>query len=942
MGEVAFGLVRLLLLPASWLGCYALVRKRAAQRRIDADRRVAIVLASVLWGTILALITEVASLGHALNATSLTLIWLFVTVVLFWWARPLPSADGAAADPAQEPPEALAAPPNRENRVLLAGTVFILGLVAVVAFATPSTGWDSLTYHLPRVMHWIQDESVAHFATSNTREIESAPWPGFAVTHTLLLYGNDRFANLVQWLALVFLVVTATLAARQLADLIRRREADAAEGAPVARWDENRRLAAVTALLVVTVPAGALQALTTYTDLVVSGWLLGAITLGLALVCDPGNRVYAWGMGGAVALGLLSKVTMFFYALPFLALLAVVLVIRPNGRRQLPHLALALIVSSSALNLPHWARNYAVFGSPLGSDYMFRLQRNAHLSWNVTASNAIRNGVLHTATGIEPLTWAINRGSLFLHSLTGRDLEDPETTFGSVKFYPAAGFPIADNRTGNPYHLALILAALGTLLVKRRSGRWKLLLYVAAVAAGSLAFCVYLRWQPWHTRLHLPWFFVLLPAAAVVVVPLWKRCLVRTFMAGLFALALGCVLFNRSRPLLPGDFLFQSREQQYFLEAAQGYPLVAQLADDIQASGAQRIGLVLRHDFREGMDDREYPYWLLPRGRGFRGTVEHVYVTNETRLLMPRAGLADVIVSTLDVPPDGLTATHPHQLEYSQNLVLHETEEASYWCRLSTLPLRSEPAQEVPHEQRWSSLSDGRFNVVARAGRPGVLHLNGWPLATHGRPLRNTRLYVKSFAGCVVVQPNEGSPFAVELPLPGGSTAVTLAVLGEDNTALSNVALRGFQWSWRAENRPLPWARITQVTDPSAAEAAPPGTTFFRVSADETKLHLSAGMDGTVELWLEVALESPVQPTYPVTLLMSVAERAIERYSIQPGVNRTSVPVKAGPNIVSLRCETDRTVSDAAKARLVVRTAELRFVGSSDLESVDTHRKPEP
>jgi 4-amino-4-deoxy-L-arabinose transferase-like glycosyltransferase len=940
MGEVAFGLMRLLLLPASWLGCYALCRKLAAQRRIDADRRVAIVLASVLWGALLALITELCSLGHALNATSLTLIWLFITVVLFWWARPLPSADGAAADPAQEPPEALPPPPNEETRTLLAGTVLILGLLAVVALTTPSTGWDSLTYHLPRVMHWIQNESVAHFATSNTREIESAPWPGFAVTHTLLLYGNDRFANLVQWLALVFLAVTATLAARQLAGLIRRREADAAEGAPVARRDENRRLAAVTALRVVTVPAGALQAVTTYTDLVVSGWLLGAITLGLALIRDPGNRVYAWGVGGAVALGLLSKVTMFFYALPFLAWLAVVLLIRSNARRRLPSLALALIVSSLALNLPHWARNYAVFGSPLGSDYMFRLQRNAHLSWNVTASNAIRNGVLHTATGIEPLTRAINQGLLFLHSLTGRDLEDPETTFGSVKFYPAAGFPIADNQTGNPYHLALILAALGTLLVKRRPGRWKLLWYIAAVAAGFLAFCVYLRWQPWHTRLHLPWFFVLLPAAAVVVVPLWSRWLVRTLMAGLFALALACVLFNRSRPLLPGDFLFQSREQQYFLEAAQGYPLVAQLADDIQASGAQRIGLVLRHDFRESMDDREYPYWLLPRNRGFRGRVEHVHVTNETRLLMPRAGLADVIVSTLDVPPDGLTATHPHKVEYSQNLVLHETEEASYWCRLTTLSLRGETPREIPHEQQSVSMSSGRFNFTARAGRPGVLHLTGWPREIHGQPLRNTQLYVKSFAGCVVLQPNEGSPFAVELPLPAGSTAVTLALLGDDNTALTNIELRGLQWAWRAENRPLPWARITQVTDPSAAEPAPPGTTFFRVSADETKLLLTAGMDGTVELWLEVALESPVQPTYPVTLLMSVAEGTTERYPIQAGLNRTSIPVQAGPNIVSLRCETDRTVSDAAKARLVVRTAELRFAGSIDLQGLDAHRKP--
>ena len=939
MGEVAFGLARLLLLPAGWLGCYALVRRLAAQRRIDSDRRMAIVLASVLWGALLTLITEVASLGRALNATSLTLIWLFTTILLFWRARRRQSTDTSRADSAPEPSEP-PAPPGKECRTLLVGAVLILGLLAAVAVATPSTGWDSLTYHLPRVMHWIQNESVAHFATSNTREIESAPWAGFAVTHTFLLYGTDRFANLVQWLALVFLAVTAAMAARLLADLMRPEDPGAAEGVPAARREEDRRLVAVTALLVVTVPAGALQAVTTYTDLVVSAWLMSAITLGLALIRDPGNRLYAWGVGGAVALGLLSKVTMLFYALPFLVLLAVVLLIRPNGRRQLPHLVLALIVGSLALNLPHWTRNYAVFGSPLGSEYMFRLQRNAHLSWDVTASNAIRNGVLHTATGIEPLTQGLNQGLLFLHRLTGRDVSDPDTTFGSVKFRPVAGFPIADDRTGNPYHLALIVVALGALVVRRGAGRWKLMLYFAAVAAGFLGFCAYLRWQPWHTRLHLPWFFVLLPTTAMVMIRFRARWCTQGVLAGLFALALACVAFNRSRPLIPLDFLTQPREQQYSLTVPQGHADLVQLADDVVRSGAQRVGLILRHDFGQDRDDLEYPYWVLLRNHGFRARLDHVCVTNETgRLAGPQTG-ADVIISKLDLPTEGLTATHPHPVEYSQNLVLHQTQEASYWCRLATLSLRGEAPREIPHEQRSVSLSGGRFNFTARAGRPGVLHLSGWPREVHGQPLRNTQFYVKSFAGCVVLQSNVGSPFAVELPLPAGSTAVTLALLGDDNRALTNIELAGLQWSWRAENRPLPWARITQVTDPSAAGPAPAGTPFFRVSGDETKLSITAGMNGTLDLWLDVALESPVQPTHPVTLLVSVAGGVIERYPIQSGLNRTSIPVQAGPNTVSLRCETGGPSTDASRTRVVVRTAELRFPGSPGLPGLDTQAKP--
>ncbi len=943
MADPVFGTLRLLVLPAGWLGCYALCRQLAARRRIDADWRLAIVLASVLWGALLAFVTELCSLVHALNRTSLTLIWLFLTAGLFWRVRSRRLAFGVDAKPPPEPGEKAAPPPDPDARTWLAGAALLLILLGAVALATPSTGWDSLTYHLPRVMHWIQNESVAHFPTSNTREIESAPWPAFAVAQTVLLCGSDRWANLVQWLALVFLAVATSLVAGRLGDLARSGGGAAADGAPAARPRTGTgRLAALTALLVVTLPGGALQAVTTYTDLVVSAWLLAAITLGLELVRDPGNRLYAWGLGGAVALGLLSKVTMVFYAAPFLALLVVWLWLRPGSRRRLPALALVVVGSTLALNLPHWARNHAVFGSPLGSDYMFRLQRNARLSLGGTASNAIRNVALHTATGVEPLTRTLNQGLLALHRLTGRDPSDPDLTFGSVKFQPAAGFPLADDHTGNPYHLALILGAVGTWLARKGTGRGWLLGYVGAAAAGALLFCACLRWQPWHTRLHLPWFFALLPVAAVVMVERWPRWLTRGIATGLFALALGCVLLNRSRPLLPPHFLRQPREQQYSLAVPRGYPDLVQLADDIVCSGAGGVGLVLRHDFRQDRDDLEYPYWVLLRNRGFGGRLDHVSVTNQTASLVGEPLRPDVVISKLDTPPKGLTATHPYRVDYSDNLVLYETQDASRWCRVLTLPPQGGPPREIPREAGTVAPTDGRFRLLARGGRPGWLHLSGCPRADPGQPMRHAQLYARTAAGLLLSQPNEGIPFAVDLPLPGGATAVTLALVDEGELLVTNLVLGEVQWSWRADNGPLPWARITRVSDPNASRPPPPGRSLFRVSAAQTEVHLEAGMDGTVELWLDVVFEAPVPPTEPVTLLTSVAGGPPERQSIPPGLNCLSLPVKAGTNTLSLRCEGGPPGSAAATIGLVVRSADLRFVADLSLDGPGAPQPPRP
>src|SRR2546426_7647634 len=51
---------------------------------------------------------------------------------------------------------------------------------------TPTMNWDSLTYHLPRVMHWIQQGSVRHYPTACISQIQMGPWAAFVQTHLIL------------------------------------------------------------------------------------------------------------------------------------------------------------------------------------------------------------------------------------------------------------------------------------------------------------------------------------------------------------------------------------------------------------------------------------------------------------------------------------------------------------------------------------------------------------------------------------------------------------------------------------------------------------------------------------------------------------------------------------------------------------------------------------
>src|SRR5262249_2538151 len=99
---------------------------------------------------------------------------------------------------------------------LLAGVVIIAATTGFIALVAPPNTWDSLTYHMSRVMHWAQNRSVSHYPTHIQRQLHHTPWAEFAILHLQLLSGNDRFANTVQWFAMLGSVTGVSLIAKQV------------------------------------------------------------------------------------------------------------------------------------------------------------------------------------------------------------------------------------------------------------------------------------------------------------------------------------------------------------------------------------------------------------------------------------------------------------------------------------------------------------------------------------------------------------------------------------------------------------------------------------------------------------------------------------------------------------------------------------------------------
>ncbi len=636
----------LLLLPSAWLACFLWCRKLIARQRIDHDWRIAFMLACASWGALVTIGTEALSVVTLLNAPGVRFWWLAVNTGL-WSAillrRGVPPANDSWSLAAGW--KEWRAWPFDAQVMLGAAAAFVLFLGGI-ALLTPSTNVDSLTYHMARVMHWIQNQSDAHYPTDMNAQLQMGPWPGFVETHLWLLWGNDHLENTVQWCALAGCAVTATMLACQLLP----------EETPRVVAQRTQALAAV---LVVTMPTAVVQSITTQTDLTAGFWLLCFASLSLCWWRNLGNRVYAAGFGAVMGLGTLTKFTMVLYAAPIGLAFALGLLwkrSRSLSQQLLPGVILSVVIGL-ALAAPHLIRNQVVFGSMIGSPTALAGGGVSRISCSGVLSNLIRNVGLHSNTGIPPLTHALNRAAHTMNGWTGRALDDPELNLHRlVTFEPPDEFFVFDSFAASPWQMGLIGTAVAVGLAGARRNR-PALFALGLAFMGAVLFCALLRWQIWNCRLHLPLLLLCMPIVAALLVPRMFRWLVGLAAAGVFAFAIVIVANNRSRPIFDAAWRAQSRaEQMLSFQCVQDYEAIRAIARQIAAADCQSVGL----KEAESVDFPEYAFWVMLREAGFRGPIHHVLVEGPAGRLPGPAQRPDVIISALPGRPTGeLAAMYP-------------------------------------------------------------------------------------------------------------------------------------------------------------------------------------------------------------------------------------------------------------------------------------------
>jgi hypothetical protein len=481
-----------------------------------------LLFASLFWFVYFTLGVELLSLFKGLTRLSVALMWagLLLGLLIAEWKLKY------IAKGWQQLGRMISLPKRPFAIISLSVIVIILVILLITGIMSPPNIHDVLVYHMSRVVHWIQNQSVAHYPTTITYQLFHPPFAEYNLLNWTILSGDDYLSAFHQWYGLVLTLVIVGAIAKELG-------AD-----KKGQW--------FSALFTITLPIIVLQTASAKND-VFLGFLVATLAYFVVKAAKRELSFLDWlGAAIAVGLGILTKGNYVFYALPLLIWL-LVSVIKKGGLKRAVQFAVLGLVIVTILNGAFWIRNTQVFGSPMGNESS-DLFMNKRFGLDVVVSNLSRNIVVQMVSGgfVNDILFSGVQG---LHNVMGMELFDQETTLGPAEFYSV---PTREEVVGNPIHFALtVFVVLGLVISlvrkKDRKADGAVLLLGALGFGGMLIFSSVFRWQVWGNRYFIPYYVIFAPTVGYVLSKRLGKWMVWLVSVGLIVWAINPLMNNYSK-----------------------------------------------------------------------------------------------------------------------------------------------------------------------------------------------------------------------------------------------------------------------------------------------------------------------------------------------------------------------------------------------------------
>jgi len=547
-------------------------------------------------------------------------------------------------------------PKNYIILILFLVVTILLPLLFLAVYCPPNN-WDSMSYHLSRVAHWIQNKNVNFYPTLYVPQLTNNPLGEYLVTNIYLMTGGDYFVNLVQFISMICCVFLSSLLVKE--------------------FGINYKGQLLASILTLTIPMGILQSTTTQTDYIAAFFLLSFIYFGIKVLRETDNKknlLYILFFVVSISLGILTKATLFIWALPFVVYFAVKFILK--FKLKIYKIILIASLIFFLINGMHFIRNYQMFDSPIGpkqKDTFGLPYMNQNFSVGNTYSNILRNiglhlalpcddykgfiekiirntkkvaiktnngliiktaevfnyCLIHTIYNFKDYNLFVQNTIVFLHQIWGLDINNPNTTWLGNKF--EVSFNVGEDYSGNFIMLALFFVSFFLLLFNMKkfdNYKFEVLFLFISIITAFIIFSFLLTWQPWHSRLHLQIFVAMTPFISYVLINFLNK---RNFFIIFLAVIIGCsfqaVYLNRNKPIISSDkpILKMTRDQLYFRNRDNYYDMYTKITDLIKERNISNIGLAIRGN------SWEYPFWVLLKEKNKNFRMEYIFFNEKLK-----------------------------------------------------------------------------------------------------------------------------------------------------------------------------------------------------------------------------------------------------------------------------------------------------------------------
>lgn len=573
----------------------------------------------------LLVITNLLSIPGILNAVSVFVCWFFLLVILIIliWKYPSKSNKDEFSRFLQIIKDFTIA---EKIMVALMGILFVILFFA--ALFTVPYNYDSMTYHLARIGHWIDNQSVNHFVTSIARQNYSPVLAEYNLLHMFLLTGSDSFLNLLQYFAMGITALYLYKCARMIGT--------------------DRNFSILGAFLFVTMPLTISQSMTTQNDLFATMWFALFLYYFLRFIQmekiefnkKAGNLLFLTAL--TVAFAFLTKTSICASMIFFLPWLLIVRLIKKDNISELIKSAAFAGVSIVAVISETLIRNVLSAGTIMpdtaSGDIMVATKNVYYIIVNILKNYSL---IL-----TQHLSDALNGFICRIAIHTGAALK-VEVNNVAISFH---GFDYVRhmNRGDNMYshditpsafvgYLALLCGVILIVLAIRHKKSHSTTIGFGISCWLSFGFIMaLLRWQPWGTRIMYPALAMTVIMIANILSLLFSKIkkkgiiLIPLALLSMY-LAIPSITYNMEPSITNVKEGMANRLSRYFTFNDR-YVSYMEMADEMvtlsetdEETAFSNVGVQISGD---GYD---YPLWLMFRKKMPETTLSHI-VTVDTPL----------------------------------------------------------------------------------------------------------------------------------------------------------------------------------------------------------------------------------------------------------------------------------------------------------------------